>query len=385
MGTAQSKKESTIGNTTKAPPVDQFVTPTGLYPTTNNWELRTIKKLVVSKKLAPLFHGKEKEKETDFPNLEECPICFLNYPSLNRSLCCKKSICSECYIQIKKPNLPATCPFCNRQNYNIVYTGALSTDERKKDEEEQQKVIELKIKIRQEELERDKQRQEERKNRQSTSPSSSIDGEHEPVSQSLPTTPSIFVRSLASSQDSSTPQPREISTSYPSSPSSTQFQRRSAEVEPENDIDFDDMMLMEAIRLSLVEHQKMEPKPLAKNTRPTSPENNEHRAFNDSHADDSLQITDARDHSILNTSEHRVPSERESNSISNAETSRETPLMSPVVAMEMNETSSRRSSQSGNGSKEEIVNLRSSLSSEQQEQYELELAISLSLQQKNVV
>lgn len=76
MGTAQSKKDTIVGNT-KTPPIEQFVTPTGLYPTTNNWDLRVIKKLVLSKKIAPLYQGKEKQKETDFPNHEECPICFL--------------------------------------------------------------------------------------------------------------------------------------------------------------------------------------------------------------------------------------------------------------------------------------------------------------------
>lgn len=61
---------------------------------------------------------------------------------------------------------------------------------------------------------------------------------------------------------------------------------------------------------------------VVKNTRPTSPENIEHRALNNTNdlLDESLHATDARDHSTLNTSEHRVPSERESNSISNVDT-----------------------------------------------------------------
>lgn len=76
---------------------------------------------------------------------------------------------------------------------------------------------------------------------------------------------------VRSSQDSSTPQPKENPTSYPSSPASSNFQMRSQgsqvcrvmtlDVEPETDVDFDDMMLMEAIRLSLLDYQKNEPKP----------------------------------------------------------------------------------------------------------------------------
>ena len=32
---------------------------------------------------------------------EECPICFLFYPALNRSACCNKGICTECYLQVR--------------------------------------------------------------------------------------------------------------------------------------------------------------------------------------------------------------------------------------------------------------------------------------------
>jgi hypothetical protein len=31
--------------------------------------------------------------------LEACPICTLTYPALNRSRCCGKLICTECYLQ----------------------------------------------------------------------------------------------------------------------------------------------------------------------------------------------------------------------------------------------------------------------------------------------
>lgn len=35
--------------------------------------------------------------------LEECPICFLAYPALNRSRCCDKEICTECYLRVSLP------------------------------------------------------------------------------------------------------------------------------------------------------------------------------------------------------------------------------------------------------------------------------------------
>ena len=31
--------------------------------------------------------------------LEECLICMMYFPALNRSRCCKQSICTDCYLQ----------------------------------------------------------------------------------------------------------------------------------------------------------------------------------------------------------------------------------------------------------------------------------------------
>ncbi|KAF7777529.1 hypothetical protein Agabi119p4_3601 [Agaricus bisporus var. burnettii] len=60
----------------------------------------------------------------------ECPICFLYYPSnINRSRCCDQAICTECFVQIKRNeptathlvSEPAACPFCVQDNFGIVY------------------------------------------------------------------------------------------------------------------------------------------------------------------------------------------------------------------------------------------------------------------------
>jgi hypothetical protein len=61
------------GTNTKAPliPESQLV-PTGLYPNIK-WEPRMIRKLILSKKLAPILRGTE-ESSAD---TEECPICYL--------------------------------------------------------------------------------------------------------------------------------------------------------------------------------------------------------------------------------------------------------------------------------------------------------------------
>lgn len=82
----------------------------------------------------------------------ECPICFLYYPPyLNKTRCCDQPICSECFVQIKRPDPhppdhegadpnaprpegeaesqpdrlisePAACPFCVQPELGITYT-----------------------------------------------------------------------------------------------------------------------------------------------------------------------------------------------------------------------------------------------------------------------
>ncbi|KAL3424219.1 hypothetical protein PVAG01_03500 [Phlyctema vagabunda] len=80
----------------------------------------------------------------------ECPICFLYYPPyLNKTRCCDQLICSECFVQIKRPDPhppehehndasspappptseepeslvsePATCPYCQQPEFGVTY------------------------------------------------------------------------------------------------------------------------------------------------------------------------------------------------------------------------------------------------------------------------
>ncbi|KAK3069840.1 SNF1-interacting protein, partial [Teratosphaeriaceae sp. CCFEE 6253] len=76
----------------------------------------------------------------------ECPICFMYYPPhLNRTRCCDQSLCSECFVQIKRPDphppeheqpgqprAPedeadllvseiAACPFCVTPEFGVTY------------------------------------------------------------------------------------------------------------------------------------------------------------------------------------------------------------------------------------------------------------------------
>lgn len=95
-----------------------------------------------------------------YRNTRECPICFLLYPRLNAARCCGQEICTECFVQIKRPaphsphnnddssdmnsrastsvsdascdasrdpdvpelvSEPANCPFCTQPNFGIVF------------------------------------------------------------------------------------------------------------------------------------------------------------------------------------------------------------------------------------------------------------------------
>lgn len=87
-----------------------------------------------------------------YKDASECPICFLYYPPyLNKTRCCDQAICSECFVQIKRPDPhppehaepsvpaappdednesvdpeslvsePAACPFCVQLEFGITY------------------------------------------------------------------------------------------------------------------------------------------------------------------------------------------------------------------------------------------------------------------------
>ncbi|KAF1323393.1 hypothetical protein FI667_g10570, partial [Globisporangium splendens] len=99
--------------------LEKYTKPTGLYPTCP-WEQKAARRMIIDRKIAPRFPGRE-AKESCFT--QECPICFMYYPgNLNVSTCCKKPICSECFLQMKPPKKMICCPFCNRDTFGIKYT-----------------------------------------------------------------------------------------------------------------------------------------------------------------------------------------------------------------------------------------------------------------------
>lgn len=81
-----------------------------------------------------------------YKDASECPICFLYYPPyLNKTRCCDQPICSECFVQIKRPDPHppeheqpgeprppeeeaetlvsevAACPFCVTPEFGVSY------------------------------------------------------------------------------------------------------------------------------------------------------------------------------------------------------------------------------------------------------------------------
>ena len=99
-----------------------------------------------------LFYNGQRIEAYLYKDVGECPICFLYYPLyLNKTSCCEQPICSECFVQIKRPdphppehtdpnspapdptvvrqqeeegNLvsePATCPFCVKAGFGVTY------------------------------------------------------------------------------------------------------------------------------------------------------------------------------------------------------------------------------------------------------------------------
>ncbi|KAJ6251264.1 protein sip5 [Anaeramoeba flamelloides] len=99
-----------------------FVPTFEIYPSIK-WSQIRIKNLIQKKKLAPIFQPEDDPTETFSI---ECPICNYFFPITNMTNCCKKPICTECYLQILPfgiPNQPSSeqCPWCRHENFSITY------------------------------------------------------------------------------------------------------------------------------------------------------------------------------------------------------------------------------------------------------------------------
>jgi hypothetical protein len=296
MGSASSKKP--------AAEETKYLSPTGLYPSCN-WDLKTIRKLIIEKKLAPFYPGRE---EKDSAELDECPICFMFYAGgLNRTKCCHKGVCTECFLQIKKPGAPlaeSICPFCNRARFTVVFLGPKSREERLKEDMEEQKVLELQEKIRQEEIEQDFEREKQKQKERDQ------DVNKRDTQERVKSTDGPDVRAKGASSGSG---PKRVdgrsgsnpssSTSHGSGSSAPPFILASpAGSSPEQDLE--DLMLMEAIRLSLIDNSSNNAATDARRERSSSPSPED---SDDDRADDYRWAGDASAADIDLTAGQRPP------------------------------------------------------------------------------
>lgn len=220
---------------------EKYTKPQGLYQH-RDIDHKKLRKLILDSKLAPCYLG---EDDPRF-DLEGCPICFLHYPSLNRSRCCMKGICTECFLQMKPPHStrPTQCPFCKTSNYAVEYRGVKTKEEKGIEQVEEQKFIEAQIRMRQQEIQDAEERTQKRQDQCSSSSTMNI-GEIEYHNVVNSTVPSF--RYTAHGNDLSTSQG---SYTIPTScrPSHSRQNR-----EGNFDLDLDDIMIMEAIWLSIQE------------------------------------------------------------------------------------------------------------------------------------
>ncbi|KAI8090822.1 hypothetical protein BDF21DRAFT_491166 [Thamnidium elegans] len=102
--------------------------PQGIYTADVDYDTNIVRALIRKGQLAPFYDGSTEpcinNKKLSFET--ECPICFLFYPSkMNRTRCCDKSICTECFLQLRRssssPLVPAVCPFCVQPNLGVLY------------------------------------------------------------------------------------------------------------------------------------------------------------------------------------------------------------------------------------------------------------------------
>ncbi|XP_051125863.1 E3 ubiquitin-protein ligase DA2-like [Andrographis paniculata] len=217
---------------------EKYTRPQGLYQH-KDVDHKKLRKLILDSKLAPCYPGDDDSAS----DLEECPICFLFYPSLNRSRCCMKGICTECFLQMKTPNStrPTQCPFCKTSNYAVEYRGVKTKEEKGLDQLEEQRVIEAKIRMRQQELHEEQERILQR--REIRSSSMRVPTEVDYCSTRAPSYAStIESADIVASQES------HPTSAIRSSP--CQGQNR----EDDFDVDIEEIMIMEAIWLSIQEN-----------------------------------------------------------------------------------------------------------------------------------
>jgi len=124
--------------------LDKRCQASGLYPSCH-WDEKAIRRLIGDGRIAARLKGNETRKNIGD---QECPICFLYYPQINVTQCCKANVCTECFLQVKPQKETHICPFCNCSKMYVTIAKRLGAEEIEEREMKEQKVIEAKIKAR---------------------------------------------------------------------------------------------------------------------------------------------------------------------------------------------------------------------------------------------
>ncbi|KAG2657412.1 E3 ubiquitin-protein ligase GW2 isoform X1 [Panicum virgatum] len=238
-----------IGGRRKAGVEERFTRPQGLYEH-RDIDQKKLRKLILEAKLAPCYPGAD-DAAAGGGDLEECPICFLYYPSLNRSKCCSKGICTECFLQMKPTHnaRPTQCPFCKTPNYAVEYRGVKTKEERSLEQFEEQKVIEAQLRIRQKEIEDEDAKMKRKQSRCSSS-------------RTVTPTKEVEYRDICSTSFSvpsyqCADQGTECCSSEPSCSNQTSMRPFHSRHNRDDNVDMnlEDMMVMEAIWRSIQQEQ----------------------------------------------------------------------------------------------------------------------------------
>ncbi|KAJ6239161.1 protein sip5 [Anaeramoeba flamelloides] len=111
-----------------------------------DWEQEYVKNLIKQKRLSPIFAPEYEKTKTA---TQECLICYNFFPILNMSMCCKKPICTECYLQIRPHKCSKEqdlCPFCRQKFFKVFYTQTQFLWTSENDGENDEKIVELEMK-----------------------------------------------------------------------------------------------------------------------------------------------------------------------------------------------------------------------------------------------
>ncbi|XP_006655805.2 E3 ubiquitin-protein ligase GW2-like [Oryza brachyantha] len=233
------------GRRRRRPAVEErYTRPQGLYPHPDI-DLKKLRRLILEAKLAPCYPGSDDHRA----DLEECPICFLFYPSLNRSKCCAKGICTECFLQMRTPTScrPTQCPYCKMSSYAVEYRGVKTKEEKGNEQIEEQRVIEAQIRMRQQELQDDAERMKKKQTDALTNAVTTVQVEHCDTGGA-----STIVESSGPDNDMLSSQVHHAELLLKTSERLKQLRNNNL------DMDLEEVMLVEALWLSMQDQDALE-------------------------------------------------------------------------------------------------------------------------------